>query len=309
MDFLATARLYTRVVELGSMSAAAREFEMGQPAVSERIDRLEKYLSTKLLMRSARTLACTHEGQLFYDHSKALLALAETAIASVSIRGKENLIRGPVRIASAHCPGEILLPSILMRARMKHPELRIDLVLNDTIVDPITEGVDISLRLGHVGEGRFVAYPLGNVRRVLVAAPSFLKHAGSISVPSDLSNHPFIRSKGTFANEQLPLITARQDTEFVRIQTMVTTSHWRPLYELLIAGGGIGVLHYAACANAVRSGALVRVLPSHSIPELPFHALVQGFRPASPRIRAVLEILKTEIPLALQQASAPLAEE
>lgn len=294
MDLLATMRIYVRVVERGTMSGAARDLDMGQPAVSERIDKLEKFLGTRLLMRSARTLTCTEEGRIFYARSKELLEAAEVAVASVS--KTENTLVGTIRLAAPQCFGEVVVPRALMQIRTAYPRLHIDLVLNDNIVDPVTEGVDISIRLGQLGDGGFVAHPIGEVSRVLVAAPSYLDRYGPIETKADLANHPFIRVKGIFANEQLPLQDEDTTLEYARIQTVMTTSHWRPMFDTILAGGGIGVVQLPACVTALEHGRLVEILPRYTIPDFALNALVQAQRPLPPRVRAVVDLLKKEIP-------------
>ncbi|WP_322025934.1 LysR family transcriptional regulator [Burkholderia sp. BCC1977] len=299
MDLLATMRIYVRVVERGTMSGAARDLGMGQPAVSERVDKLEKRLGTRLLMRSARTLTCTDEGRIFYEHSKALLEAAEASIASVSNTG--NALDGTIRLAAPQCFGEVVMPAALVRIRTVYPDLRIDLVLNDNIVDPVTEGVDISIRVGQLGDGGFVAHPLGKVGRVLVAAPAYLDRYGPIATKADLVNHPFIRVKGIFANEQLPLQSEDQTLEYARIRTVMTTSHWRPMFDTILAGGGIGVVQAPACVDAFAHGKLVEILPQYTIPEFALNALVQAQRPLPPRVRVVVDLLKQEIPALLNR--------
>ncbi|BAX62258.1 LysR family transcriptional regulator [Burkholderia stabilis] len=299
MDLLATMRIYVRVVERGTMSGAARDLDMGQPAVSERIERLEKHLGTRLLMRSARTLACTEEGRVFYERSKALLEAAEVAVASVS--KTENALDGTIRLAAPQCFGEVVMPGMLMHVRTAYPKLHIDLVLNDDIVDPVTEGVDISIRVGQLGDGGFVAHALGEVGRVLVAAPSYLDRHGPIETKANLMIHPFVRVKGVFANEQLPLQREGGALEYARIRTVMTTSHWRPMFDMILAGGGIGVVQQPACADALALGTLVRILPQYEIPDFALNVLVHAQRPLPPRVRAIVDLLKKEIPPLLKR--------
>ncbi|WP_338639686.1 LysR family transcriptional regulator [Burkholderia pyrrocinia] len=299
MDLLATMRIYVRVVERGTMSGAARDLDMGQPAVSERIERLEKHLGTRLLMRSARTLACTEEGRVFYERSKALLEAAEVAVASVS--KTENALDGTIRLAAPQCFGEVVMPGMLMQVRTAYPKLHIDLVLNDDIVDPVTEGVDISIRVGQLGDGGFVAHALGEVGRMLVAAPSYLDRHGPIETKADLATHPFVRVKGVVANEQLPLQRAGGALEYARIRTVMTTSHWRPMFDMILAGGGIGVVQQPACADALALGTLVRILPQYEIPDFALNVLVHAQRPLPPRVRAIVDLLKKEIPPLLKR--------
>lgn len=296
MDLLATMRIYVRVVERGTMSGAARDLDMGQPAVSERIEKLEKFLGARLPMRSARTLTCTEEGRVFYERSKELLDAAENTVASVS--KAENTLSGTIRIAAPQCFGEVVVAKALIHIRTAYPRLHIDLVLNDNIVDPVTEGVDISLRVGQLGDGGFVAHALGAIGRVLVAAPAYLDRHGPIVTKANLANHPFIRVKGIFANEQLPLQGEDGTLEYARIQTAMTTSHWRPMFDTIVAGGGIGVVQQPACVNAVARGELVEILPQYTIPNFALNVLVAQ-RPLPPRVRVIVNLLKQEIPALL----------
>ncbi|MEK7943969.1 LysR family transcriptional regulator [Pigmentiphaga sp. YJ18] len=299
MDLLSAARIYTQVVELGSISAVARELDLGHASVRERIEKLEEFLQVRLLSRDANGLVCTEEGKTFYNHCKTLLAAADAAVAVVR-QGEQEDIRGSVRIASAQCFGEIVLPAILLRIRIAYPKLHLDVILNDAVVDPVTEGVDISLRVGSLAEGSFVAHPLGQIGRVLVAAPSFIERHDSIETPDDLVRHPFIRVNGIFPNDRVPLSHPEKGVRQARIQTSCTTSHWRPMYELIQSGCGIGVVQQPACIDALRKGSLVQLLPEYTVPPFPIHALVHAHRPTASRVRAVLDQLKKDVPAALE---------
>jgi DNA-binding transcriptional LysR family regulator len=290
MDLLAAMRVFVRVVERGSMSAAARDLGMGQPAVSERIERLEHELGVRLLLRNTRVTTCTDHGAVFYTRSKAVIDAAEDARASVL--ENEQAVRGVLRIAAPQSLGEVLLPEILGRLRERFPQLRIDLILNDRVVDPVTEGVDISLRLGSPGNGNFVAQRLGDLRRVLVASPAYLAEYGPIAAPQDLARHPFVHVKGLFGDGQLRLIDAQQRHVHAPVTPAMSATHWRPVYQWLISGAGIGVLQEPACADALADGKLVRLLPAYSVPGFELHALFPSVRPIPARTRAVLSLLR-----------------
>ncbi|WP_322013110.1 LysR family transcriptional regulator [Paraburkholderia sp. J12] len=288
MDLLAAMRIFVRVVERGSMSAAARDLGMGQPAVSERIDRLERELGVRLLLRNTRVLSCTDQGSVFYVRSKAVIEAADDARASVV--ENEQAVRGVLSIATPQSFGELVLPKILAQAREQFPQLRIDLILNDRIVDPVTEGVDISLRLGSPGEGNFVAQRLGHVARALVAAPAYLERHDAIAAVQDLARHPFIHVKGLFGDGRLALLDAQHTLLHTPITPAMSATHWRPVYEWLVAGMGIGVLQAPACAEALADGRLVRLLPGYSVPGFDLHALFPPARPVPPKTRAVIAL-------------------
>lgn len=292
MDLLVAMRVYVRVVERGSMSAAARDLGMGQPAVSERIDRLEQYLGARLLLRNTRKLSVTDVGAAFYERSKQVLESADDAL---TVANGDQSLRGTLRIAAPHGVGEIILPPILLQMRKRHPLLKIELILNDRIVDPVTEGVDISLRLGDLGEGSFIARQLGHVGRVLVASPAYLNEHGTPTTPGELADHPFLRVAGLFNSGQLPLISPDGRTELAALDIVLSTSHWRPLHRLLLDGTGIGVLQAPVCAEDVANGNLIRLLPGFTVAGFDLNALYPAIRPLPPRIRVVLSLLEEQL--------------
>ena len=302
MNLLEAMRIYVRVVERESISGAARDLNIGQPAASERIERLEKYLGCRLLLRSARAFNCTPEGVTFYERSKRILCAVEQAVADVS--NDEQALKGTVRIAAPHCFGETVVPQALTRVRAAYPQLDLELVLNDRIVDLVTEGVDISFRLGQLGEGAFIACRLGQVGRVLVAAPGYLGQHGPITEPSDLIRHPFIRLQGMFGTDQLPLRHQASVVESVPIRTAVKTSHWRPTYEMIVAGAGVGVLEEPACVDALANGRLVRLLPQFEALPFDLNVLIQAQRPVPPRVRLIVMMLKQCTPAILESVHA-----
>ncbi|SOF00850.1 transcriptional regulator, LysR family [Burkholderia sp. OK233] len=290
MNLLEAMRIYVRVVERESISGAARDLNIGLPATSERIERLEKYLGCRLLLRSARAFNCTPEGVTFYERSKAILLAVEQAVAEVSNDAQD--LKGTIRIAAPHCFGETVVPEALTLVRAAYPQLDLELVLNDRIVDLVTEGVDISFRLGQLGEGAFIARQLGQVGRVLVAAPGYLSQHGPITEPSELVKHPFIRVQGMFGTDQLPLRHMATVVESAPIRTAIKTSHWRPMYEMILSGAGIGVLEEPACVDALAAGRLVRILPEFEVLPFDLNVLIQAQRPVPPRVRMIVTMLR-----------------
>ncbi|KVQ16377.1 LysR family transcriptional regulator [Burkholderia ubonensis] len=301
MDLLAAMRIFVRVVERGNLSRAAKDLGLGQPTVSDRVERLERFLGVRLLLRSTRAVSCTDEGILFYQRSKIVLDAADEARAVVTLGNK--IVRGRIRIAAPHGLGEVVLPEILTVIREHNPQLYIDLILNDEITDPVTEGVDISLRLGQIGDGNFVARRMGHVRRVLVASPSYIEKHGLPEEPTDIVGHPFIRVTGLFNDGQLRLMSPSKSVRPTPINIVISTSHWRPVYELLLNGAGIGVLQEHVCVDALASGRLVRLLPDYTVPGFDLHALLPVTRPVPSKTQVVVKILEEYLPKAMSRAA------
>jgi DNA-binding transcriptional LysR family regulator len=301
VNLLEAMRIYVRVVERASISKAARDLDIGQPTASERIERLEKYLGCRLLLRNTRVVKCTPEGDVFYDRSKTILSATERAIAEVS-NGEQEL-RGTIRIGAPHCLGEVILPEALRLVRSDLPQLNIDLALNDRVVDLTSEGVDIAFRIGERAEGSFIATQIARIKRVLVASPDYLARHGSVNHPADLINHPFIRLKDAFAADQLPLEHTSGLVESVPIRTAIATNHWRPIYEMVTVGLGIGILEAYACVEVLSDGRLIRVLSQCEVPQSDLHVLIQAQRPVPARVRMVADILQKSLPKMLDMMS------
>lgn len=190
---------------------------------------------------------------------------------------QQNL-KGTIRIAAPHCFGETVVPEALKLVHASCPQVDLELVLNDRIVDLVTEGIDISFRLGPLGEGAFVASQLGQIGCVLVAAPGYLSRHGPITEPSELVKHPFIRVQGMFGTGQLPLRRMATVVENAPIRTVIKTSHWRPKYQMILSGVGIGVLEEPACVAPLAEGRLVRILPGFDLAPFELNLLSQTSR-------------------------------
>ena len=217
-------RIFIRVVERGSMSAAARDLGIGQPAVSERIEKLEAHLGTRLLRRNTRNMSLTQSGNVFYERSKTAVQAAEHAL---SVNEENQGLQGKIRIAAPYSAGESLLMPALLQLQNEHPALQVDVIFNDRVIDPVTEGVDLSLRLGDVSEGFFVARPLGTVRRVLLASPALLAKMGHPDTPDALTNYPFAAVSGVFASNRIQLVASEDQLINVPVNIQFQSTHWR----------------------------------------------------------------------------------
>lgn len=249
------------------MSAAARDLGIGQPAVSERIEKLEAHLGTRLLRRNTRNMSLTHSGNLFYERSKTAIQAAEHAL---SVNEENQGLQGKIRIAAPYSAGESLLMPALLQLQNEHPGLQVDVIFNDRVIDPVSEGVDLSLRLGDVTEGFFVARPLGTVRRVLLASPALLAKMDYPRSPNELASYPFAVVSGVFAGNRIPLITTEKQLINVPVNVKFQSTHWRSVLTYLLAGHAIGVLQIPVCRKEIEKGVLIPLLSHYQIP--PFSA-------------------------------------
>src|SRR3981081_1284053 len=158
MDRLAALEIFVRVVDSGSFSAVARRQRIGQPAVSKAVVQLEEWLGVSLLMRSTRSVVPTEAGRIFYERAKRTIEEADEAEwAVVAGRGSGCGLSGKLRVSTSVCFGRLHVIPNLSAFLAEHPDLDIDLVLDDRNVDLVNEGIDVELRMGAIADSRMRA--------------------------------------------------------------------------------------------------------------------------------------------------------
>ena len=187
MDLISGMRLFARVVETGGFSAVARETGTSQPTISRTVAALEAHLGVRLLNRSSRAVTLTDDGRQFYGlASSALEAVAEAEGCVGRRRGHPSgLLRLGTPVAFGRLHVAPRMPAFLER----HPEVEVELVMNDAFVDLVGEGLDLAIRVGELADPALIARRIGTTRRVTVAAASYLDRRGIPEVPEDLSAH------------------------------------------------------------------------------------------------------------------------
>jgi len=190
VDRLAAMETFVCVVESGSFSAAARLLKVGQPAVSKTIALLEERLSVRLLLRSTRGLMPTEAGQAFYGRAKR--AIEEAEEAEIAARGAATNLTGRLRVCAAVTFARLHIVPAIGRFLEAHPDLNVDMVLDDRNVDLLEEGIDIALRMGQLEDSSMTARKIGEVPRLVVGTPAYFKRAGIPASPADLSCHQAI---------------------------------------------------------------------------------------------------------------------
>lgn len=256
MDTLHAMRVFVRTLELGSLSAAAREFGTTQPTVSKWLAQLERQLRVRLVERSTRGLAPTEQGQRFHADAKRLVEQFDAAVGSV--QGMTGQAAGLLRINAPVALGQFRINAMVQRFMAAHPAIAVELILNDRFVDLVEEGVDVAFRLGGTLPPDAIGRHLATVPRFLVAAPAYLARRGVPAVPDDLSGHDLVR----FAWTPGTTIELFRGDEQARPST---SSRFRvnnalAIREALAMGSGIGVCPDWLVRDLLDRGELVRVL-------------------------------------------------
>ena len=175
------------VVDTGSFSAAARRLKVGQPAVSKLVAQLEERLGVKLLVRTTRGLTATEAGLKYYERARRSIEEADEAESAA--RGAGSGLTGRLRICGAVTFARIHLMPRLPEFLARHPELEMEVVLDDRNIDLVQEGIDVALRMGQLSDSSLTARRIASGRHVVVGTPAYFERTGRPAAPGDLAAH------------------------------------------------------------------------------------------------------------------------
>jgi len=292
VDLLTQMRTFVRVVDGKSLSAAARAQRLSLPAVSRQLSALEAELGTTLIVRSTRKLHVTDAGRQWYEHCVRLLRELDDARAAV--RGPDA-VSGSLVVSASLTFGTTLVVPRLRRLVEKHPKLKIDLRLEDQLVDLVAEGVDVAIRAGSPppDSTAFVAHPIMSMERILVAAPRWLRKHGSPRRPEQLARKDAlvqVTPAGNVVRWVLRRGAAGEATP-IDVRGQVRANAPLALRTLAVDGLGVAFLPDWLVEDDIAEGRLRRVLPEWSSGPITAWAIHRTELRGSPRVRALLEAL------------------
>jgi len=289
MDHLADLSLFLRVLDAGSISAAARRSGLSVAVASQRLKRLERQLGVRLFHRTTRRLEPSSEGAWLAERGRASIETIE-ALAD-SLRQAASDVRGTLRVSASASFGRLHLAPLLPRFLAQHPRLALDVDFSDQIVDLITTGTDVAIRIGALQNSSLVARRLATDRRVLCASPDYLRRRGTPLAPADLTQHDCLLLRGGPAPKGLwRLSDGKGGHVAVRVQGRIESNLGDALREAALAGMGISQHSTWHVCEDLRSGRLALVLPDHPPPDAAIHALTpQRRKPA--RVRAFIDFM------------------
>ena len=190
MDRLASMETFVSVVESGSFSITARQLGVGQPAVSKSIAQLEDKLGVRLLLRSTRGVSVTEAGQTFYEHARRSIDAADAA--ELAARGAGAALTGRLRVCAPIAFARLHVLPRLKPFLTEHPQLMLDVVLDDRDIDLREEGIDVALRMGVLPDSAMTARRVAQGPRIVVGTPAYLAEFGEPQAPADLAAHQTI---------------------------------------------------------------------------------------------------------------------
>jgi DNA-binding transcriptional LysR family regulator len=287
-------RAFVRVVEAGSFTAVAVEQNTTQPTISRQIAALEEHLGARLLARTTRALTLTDDGRTFYDHAvRALEAVAEAEGVVGRRRGRPS---GLLRLATPVVFGRLHIVPRLPAFLARYPDVSVDLIMSDSFADLVEQGIDVAIRVGEVTDPGLIAKRIGLVRRITVAAPSYLKRHRAPKTPADLTDHDCIvytrlatGNRWTFEGPAGPVT--------VEVSGRFRADNSEAVREGVVGGLGIAVIPAFAFRDEIESGTVRVVLKAFEPRRLPMQAVYPSRRLVPLKVRALVKHLEDEFAL------------
>jgi DNA-binding transcriptional LysR family regulator len=288
MDKTDAMQAFARVVALGSYAEAARSLRLTRSAVSKAVMELERILGARLLDRTTRKVSPTEAGRAYYERAVDILASIEEAELQVSRLHDEP--RGVLRINAPMSFGALYLGQAVADFMSAYPDLKVELSLNDRFVDPIEEGVDVTVRIAVLEDSSLIARKLAPARRVLVASPGYIERRGAPETPADLAHHRCLGYGHTTTLQRWHL-THEGEHLSVPIASCLCSNNGDVLRTAALAGHGIAKLPTFLVGPDIRAGRLAVVMPGYPPAELGIHALYAPNRYLAAKTRVLVDFL------------------
>jgi DNA-binding transcriptional LysR family regulator len=293
MDRVGDLTLFLRVVDLGSITAAARSLDLSVAVASQRLKRLEKELGVRLLHRTTRRLHPTPEGAALAQQGRVLVEDLESLGAG--LREAANEVAGILRVTMSASFGRQYVSPLLPSFLARHPKLRLSAHLSDNVVDLVSEGFDLAIRIGALEDSGLVARRIASNRRVLCASPDYLRRRGRPRKPEELTAHDCLLLFGSNGRQDVWRMQGPDGQEIaVRVQGRFESNFGEVLRDASLAGEGIVIHSLWHIADDLRAGRLEIVLPDYPPATTAISAIMPQRRLVPPRVRAFIDLLTAE---------------
>ena len=280
---------FIRVVEAGSISAAADRLGVAKSAVSRRLKELEKHLGVGLFHRTTRQMNLTDTGRAFYH--QAVRILDDVLEAEIATSQAHGTLKGSLKMALPSSFGLMHMGPVINDFLKEHPQIEFDLDFNDREVDLIQEGFDLAIRIANLPDSSLIARRFAPVKTVICASPDYLKQMGTPRSPDDLIEHRCLVYSLLRDFEYWHLTDARGNEIKTRIHPYLKASTGEFLRDAAVEGRGIILVPTFIAYKEIESGALVPLLNEYSAFQINAYAIYPQTRHLSQRVRTFVDFL------------------
>ena len=278
-------RLFLKISEKGSMVAAGREIGLSATTVSERLAALEAHYGVVLMNRTTRSISLTDEGRTLLEGAKAVLG--EVDDLDARIRHGAETLSGPIRISAPIDVGRSIVSKVIADFTKKHPAISVELSLSDGYTDIVGEGFDLAIRFGKVTDSTLRTRGLGEYRRLVCAAPSYIKAYGAPKKPDDLSDHNCLVMRFGRTLDNVWRFGSGKSAQIITVRGDKIINDGSIVREWAIAGHGIILKSELDVSEDLNSGRLVALLEKYTSPANPLQMMFPPGRAQPRRVRAL----------------------
>ncbi|MEM9572149.1 MAG: LysR family transcriptional regulator [Pseudomonadota bacterium] len=285
--------IFASVVEAGAFGAAGKRLGHSASHISKSVAALEQRLGVRLLNRTTRSVSLTDDGRAYYERCRIILDVAEEA--SMLAEQRHAQPAGKLRLTAPVSFGLSHLSEMLPKFMDRHPDVTLDVELNDRMIDLVAEGFDLAIRVGELGDSSLISTRLANTRGVVVAAPSYWDQHGRPESPADLQRHVCISysnlgtpNKWTFAAP-----SGQIETVTVPIKALCNSAELETAFA--VAGKGVTRLPAFTCQRELAEGELEIVLEDYENPPIGIFAVYPHRAHLSMKVRAMVDFLKQNL--------------
>lgn len=286
MNTLLAMATFVRIVEKGSLTAAAAALDTSLPSVVRSLAALERHLGVRLLNRTTRRIHLTDEGTQYLERCHAILSAVQEAEAALASGHAEP--RGRLAVTASVLFGRRYVASIVGEFIQRYPHVSADLLFVDRIVNLIEEGLDVAFRIGHLRDSSLVSIQVGEVRRIVCASPQYLRRCGTPRTPEDIRAHRCVRHTGLVPRNEWHFRVGRRNV-IIPITSVITCNEIDSAINACMNGLGLGAFLSYQVAPYRKSNKLRYVLEEFEVDTLPVQVVYPHSKLASTKVHAFVD--------------------
>jgi DNA-binding transcriptional LysR family regulator len=300
VDRIELMQTFVRIVEAGSLSAAAAQLGTTQPTVSRRLQALERFLGLRLLQRSTHVTKLTEDGERCFERARELLA--NWAALESDLRGVGDEPEGTLRVIAPHAFGQHQLVGPVTEYLKRYPRVAVEWLLHDRRPDFIADGIDCAIQVGDVDDPSTVAIKLSEVPRIVVAAPSVAAAAvpATLDEPAGLAALPWLSLRTFYRTEVQLAPLAGGPPQRITIRPRMSTDSLYALRDAALRGLGAAVVSAWVVADDIAQGDLLHLAPQWRAPPLPVYLVYPHARFYPAKLRRFVELMRQALPAAVR---------
>ncbi len=288
MDRIDAMQAFVAVADLQGFAPAARKLGLSPPAVTRLIAALEEHLGARLLQRTTRSVTLTDVGARYLERARRILADVEEA--ETSAEGEQTRPGGRLVVSAPLGFGRLHVSPVMTAYLKRYPDVAGELRLSDRVINLVEDGVDLAVRIGHLPDSSLVARHVGEMRRIVVASPGYLKRRGEPKTPQAIASHETIQFGATAAAPDWRFEVDGGEVRVTPSPRFSTNSADAAIQHAEQGGGLTRVMAYQA-AEAIKRGRLRIVLAKFEPPALPIHIVYPTSRLLSAKVRTFIDLV------------------